>query len=246
MLIPHPVFETPEGAQLLWRYMDLSQYLALLSNSSLHFTRADKFEDKWEGEYTKPNVEGFKAAVPPVPGVDMHKTLFWFGKAFKNLVFVNCWHESDHESAAMWKLYGNEGSNVALVTTVERLSAAFKDSTKPEIMCGRVKYLDYAKDNIPMGNALTPFLRKRKSFSFESEVRLLVLDAPEGEELKITPDHKPAGIDVKAHLPTMIVSVLISPKSPTWFVNTVKDVTQKYGLNPDMVVRSQFDEGPLY
>ncbi len=54
MYKPHPVFEPelPPNAHL-WRYMDFTKFVSLLSTRSLFFTRLDKLkeEDPWEGTF---------------------------------------------------------------------------------------------------------------------------------------------------------------------------------------------------
>jgi len=236
---------------MLWRYLDLGRYLSLLSSSTLHFTRIDRFEDKWEGEYPELSLARLRQMEDMLgaPG-----TLRGSNRWMKNTIFANCWHEADYESAAMWRLYGEEGFNLALVTTVDNISNALAVETRHTVYCGRVKYVDYKKDFVSVGNALTPFLRKRKSFAFETEVRLLVWDVPipkikKGSKPKIdtstTADRKIAGIDAKVKLPKLISKVLVSPKAPDWYVNVIREVTSKYGLSPNLVARSTFDEGPL-
>ncbi|WP_434798272.1 hypothetical protein [Terrisporobacter vanillatitrophus] len=38
--------------------MDISKFLSLLEDEVLFFIRADRFNDKFEGSYTKINIEG--------------------------------------------------------------------------------------------------------------------------------------------------------------------------------------------
>jgi hypothetical protein len=249
MLEYHSSFETPEGDQQLWRYLDVGRYLALLSSSALHFSRIDRFEDKWEGEYPEPSKTRLRqmAAELGVPGF-LHGSSRWM----KHTLFANCWHEADYESAAMWRLYGQEGFNLALVSTVDRIAQALEAEKRYKVFCGRVKYIDYKKDFFPVGNTLTPFLRKRKSFGFETEVRLLIWDnafPKKGAKAKIDASsaakHKLEGLDAKVTMHPLLHRVLVSPKAPDWYVNVIRQVTAKYGLPAHLVARSRFDEGLL-
>jgi hypothetical protein len=253
MLEYHSSFETPEGDQLLWRYLDVGRYLALLSSSALHFSRIDCFDDKWEGEYPEPSkarmrqMEAKLGVSGLLPGANR-----WM----KHTIFANCWHEADYESAAMWRLYGEEGFNLAIVSSVDKINQALQAEERHKVYCGRVKYVDYKKDFVSVGNALTPFLRKRKSFGFEAEVRLLIWDVPipkkipeKGKKAKTdtlpTGKHNIAGLDAKVKLSALLRKVLVSPKAPDWYVNVIREVTVKYGLPEHLVARSTFDEGPL-
>jgi hypothetical protein len=253
MLEFHPVFETPEANQLIWRYLDLGRYLALLSSSALHFTRGDKFEDRWEGEYPEPN----KAAMKQL-ATEMALPLDWFreyqevGRKMKHSIFVNCWHESEYESAAMWRLYGQEGFNLAIVSTMHDARSAFDVEKEHKVYCGRVKYIDYSRDYLPGNNAFSPWLRKRKSFAFESEVRFIVWDWPKtkvGEEVKhqLPPpaDFRVNGHDVKVDTAKLVKQVLVSPKAADWYVKVIQEITTKYGLKSEIVSRSKFEDGPI-
>jgi len=46
--MPRP-YEVPSPNAQLWRYMDFTKYVSLLSSRALYFTRADQFEDTYEG-----------------------------------------------------------------------------------------------------------------------------------------------------------------------------------------------------
>ena len=37
-------------------------------------------------------------------------------------MLINCWHESDHESAAMWKLYAKDDNGIAIKTDFDSLA----------------------------------------------------------------------------------------------------------------------------
>jgi hypothetical protein len=46
-----------------------------------------------------------------------------FADYFKDRYFVSCWHMSEYESDAMWKLYGASNNCVAIRSTFARLKA---------------------------------------------------------------------------------------------------------------------------
>jgi hypothetical protein len=39
----------PDDDTILWRYMDLAKFISLLKDKTLYMTRADMFEDPFEG-----------------------------------------------------------------------------------------------------------------------------------------------------------------------------------------------------
>lgn len=63
----HPSFPlTIDRNQKIWRYMDFTKFMHLLTTKSLWFNRSDKFEDPFEGKYPLKNLQqmrGHKWAV---------------------------------------------------------------------------------------------------------------------------------------------------------------------------------------
>ncbi|MDI1318962.1 MAG: DUF2971 domain-containing protein [bacterium] len=249
MIERHPTFETPEGTQPLWRYTDLAKYLALLQSSKLHFTRVDKFDDQWEGEISAPTKEWLNNFEKSLGNKSGTRSIL-FARHWKLTMFVNCWHESDYESLAMWRTYGSGGYNLAVITDVDGLTAAIEGAETPNIYCGRIKYINYQRDRIPAGNNFAAFLRKRKGFEAEREVRLLIWDIPpslkEGPTEKIVFDvtHKSGGIDVPVKLKSLIKGVRVAPNTPDWLLTTIRGATERYGLSGGLVTRSEMDEVP--
>jgi|HubBroStandDraft_1064217.scaffolds.fasta_scaffold230846_3 hypothetical protein len=51
----HPAFEPPADPQTkIWRYMDFTQFVSMLEEKGLLFTRADLLVDKFEGTMSQP------------------------------------------------------------------------------------------------------------------------------------------------------------------------------------------------
>lgn len=236
----HPSIETPSEDRPLWRYLDIGHYLSMLSTSKLHFTRSDSFEDPWEGavpiSFFQPFAEESK------PGV-VHLM-----KGFSKVSFINCWHMSEFESQAMWRLYGNQGSNIAIFTHMRELRDSLSRNPEPKIFCGVVKYIDYQKDSIPPTNVLNPWFHKRLGFEFEREVRLMfsLLFDRSVTEIPSHVDEYKDGFDVDVDLRKLIKKVYVSPKSKKWFLDAVKCVTEKFGLDPRLVEQSSVDDPPNY
>jgi hypothetical protein len=170
--------------------------------------------------------------------------------------YATCWHKSDDESPAMWKLYSQEEKGVAVVTTFQRLADSVNTSSVSEAILGPVEYFDYSTDNmsLPMGLTGRPGFAKRHVFEHEKEVRGMVSaeNYPEDlsnmfaddniEELR---NKQPPGINVPVNLDTLITSVVVSPSAQQWFVDLVMSYTKHHNL-ADRVRGSDLLKDPVY
>lgn len=235
-LIPRP-YEIPTADAKLWRYMDFTKYVSLLSSRGLYFTRADCFEDifegakglrknkaKWDSHYLeffrsaiKNPPEGYKCELSDSEVDEQAQKLLSDmeagGEALKRRTYASCWHVGDHESEAMWRLYSSFIDNaVAVRTSYQKLYVSL--GRDPSIKIGRIKYIDLKKNYAGVNDA---FWRKRKSFEHEREVRALLLDSRSQDTGKIVP----------CDLEVLIEEVFVSPKAPLWFIRLVNDVNEK-------------------
>ena len=251
---PRP-YEIPSNKSKLWRYMDFAKYVSLLSTSALYFARADTFNDIFEGakglKKNKSNWDDqllsfFKMAIKnPPEGYECKDSKEEIEKkAYKLLqdfesgsetsrrhTFINCWHENEHESEAMWRLYSSFLDNaVAVKTSYKNLYLALGRDLS--ISIGRVKYINLQKNFVDVHN---PFWRKRKSFEHEKEVRALIYDRESDSKGKVLP----------CDLSLLIEEVFVSPSAPQWFVDVVNDVNHKYGLSVE-VSPSELNEEPFF
>jgi hypothetical protein len=277
----HKIFE-PELSNntRLWRYMDFTKYVSMLSTRSLFFVRLDKLRDRWEGKYPKKQwtrlIEAAKQALNEIikqwerninnaQKVGDEKTV----KAFMELknffeshppgyteflkcqtswTAVNCWHEGEHESAAMWKLYLTSSEGIAIESDFDRMKQSFAN-LQEDVFIGRVLYKDYDKEDIPTSNMLYPLMTKRKSFEHEKEVRAVIWRALQGSEQIRNENAKAPWNDpgelIPVNMDVLIRAVYVAPGSPEWFVDIVKDVTYKYGFDKS-IENSIIDEDPIY
>lgn len=231
MLHEHGAFPTPPDDVPIWRYLDLAKFVSMLTTKSLYFSRADLLGDPFEGSYPRAN-----KATLNIPA-----------KQVTQWVYVNCWHENEHESAAMWAQYIKSGEGIALRSSVGRLKrSTARDETV--VFVGRVKYIDYEKDGLPaeaLGNVLHAFAHKRKSFEHEREVRALTVGNSKTTKLSGGTMVLPVGVSVAADLSELLESVHVAPGSPTWFLEVVKSITDRFGLLV-AVKQSALDAAPLF
>ena len=176
--INDPVVEgcqPPDVNIKVWRYMDPLQLLALLQTRSLYFSRADKFEDPFEGTLPKLNqitqhlqtqhiVAQARKNTPPEHwraignAEEMVEGFQDITRKARQCAYICCWHAGETESLAMWKLYGTDTGSVAIQSTYGKLLESLPPTlciSEPimedepwtsEIYMGMVQYKDYIGD----------------------------------------------------------------------------------------------------
>ena len=206
--------------------MDLSKFLSLVDKNALYFPRADKLGDPFEGSFTKPSL------------IDRNN-LGDFSEFYQQLptnVLVNCWHMNEHESEAMWKLYLKSDEGIVVQSTYDRLINAFDVVKDYHIFVGTVDYLDYDNDSFDISNTFNSFLRKRKSFEHERELRAIIdlrieNPGPGPNEEKV--EH---GKYIPIDILKLIECVYVAPYGPEWVLDLLKSLVTK--LNTEITVSS--------
>lgn len=155
----------------------------------------------------------------------------------RSRVVCNCWHLSEGESDAMWKLYGN-GVGVMIVSTVKRLRTAIKGgyskvicSPNPqEYSIASVKYLNETNTSrLPKFYLERPWLLKRKSFAYEREVRI-------SHELPwMMIGFESGGMSIEIDPRKLVSEIVLSPFNPVWadqpLASAIKIVSERSGLD---------------
>lgn len=247
----HSTFIQPVNEDIkVWRYMDFTKLVSLIDSRRLYFTRADKFDDPFEGSWPKINV----AAREIVPDEIKPEVRDKFLESMRNMgetnkhwpryIAINCWHMNDHESAAMWKLYLKSNEGIAIQSTYARLKKSLINDEALHL--GLVKYIDYDSEHIGDWNIFAPFVHKRKSFEYEQEVRVVLLKWPiRDDNFDFTYETIDHGLQIKVDLETLIERIYIAPSAPSWFADLVKAVINRYGYTFD-VVQSRLNENPVF
>lgn len=229
-----------EPDTVLWRYMDLAKFLQLLEEKTLFLSRADKFDDPFEGasglasrekEWDDFYLAYFRdvvrnpppgGAAPPEHAVEANaqRLLASIRRSAvqdRRTTFVSCWHANSGESEALWRLYCPVGSSGIVVrTTADRLLRAL-DPSSP-IKLGRVQYVDFRKSFAGFHDRI---FWKRKSLSHEAEVRA------------VCPGHLSdewPGMHVSVNLPILLDLIVPSPFAPSWFPTLLASLVKRYGL----------------
>ncbi len=240
----HSNFQPPEDAAILWRYMDFTKFVSLLETQSLFFARADKLGDPFEGAFSKVNV-----ALRPtlyegkIPATALQQFAA-FVKETRRFTTVNCWHEANHESAAMWKLYSRERDGIAVKTNFKSLSRSF--TCNESIFIGKVNYVDYDRTFIPEASTFFPYLHKRHSFEHEREVRAMTQDLPSHDgKIDLSQKVDTTGTYYTVNLALLVQEVIVAPYADDWFLKLVQSVTSRYGLKT-AATRSRLAEPPTW
>jgi hypothetical protein len=234
----------PDGVRL-WRYMNFTKYVAMLDSGGLYFARADKFADPFEGSLSPINVK-LREAIPISDSAqaELSANVSRTYREMRRWMYINCWHESDYESAAMWSQYAGQRGAIAIETTAKNL----REQLPEDVLLSRVAYHDYDASAIPEGNLFFPFLHKRKSFEHEHEVRAIrwkVPPVPAETAINFGADNPEEGVTVPVALASLIVFVHVSPSAPAWTLELVSNVTKRYGFSFP-VTRSALDSAPVY
>ena len=246
----HHCFKEPSrGGAKVWRYLNLPKFLDLIQSRQLYFARADSLRelDNQEGVYHTDFSRSLFAklsageislpedfGIPKETYLKLQQQVNEYNENFgiKN-VFVNCWHMSDFENFAMWKIY-SEQYGVGIETTFQSLYESFSDdswnffSEKFRVYLGQVIYIDKQSTAMPQDNMFWPYMHKRVEFEFERELRCVVSHLD-------TEDH---GVRVSVDVARLARTIHISPFAPSWFKSVVEDACEKYGIDAGRVRQS--------
>jgi len=225
---------------VLWRYLDAAKLFDFFENSNLFFCRADHFSDKFEGAFT-PSLRDQISASYARGEIDY--TYQQFKRRMRESVFINCWHRSQDDSAAMWALYGKSDCAVALTTTVGQLADTLKGvDDRHAVWIARVEYVKHWSD--PKLDISPDYARiftyKTKAYEYEKEVRVIIdrTRQQHGPELQQT------GILIPVDTHKLLRSIVIAPDAPAWFEKLVRQSALRYGIKTP-VRRSKLATDPI-
>jgi hypothetical protein len=257
MFKPSDNLVLPPPETKIWRYMDLTKLLSILVKRSLFFNNITTFDDKYEGFVPVMTPDDLKRAwqernpKSPISEIEYekahsdHEFIRDFRKTFRDLLFANCWHINEEQSAAMWKLYLSTSEGVAVQSTVQRLSDSLNKTTK-DIYIGKVNYVKF--DSLERGSisGMQSAFLKRLSFEHERELRAVYIDLNDERMSTLGTFSKfVAGYDIEIEPDILIEKVLIAPTSPPWIEPVIQAALDKFSLNRT-VVRSNLNDGPVW
>ena len=213
----------PEDTDTVWRYMSFEKFADILATESLFFTRADRYDDKFEGYVPQSKTLSYESSGSQiVPN-------------FRQYIMCNCWHHSDEESMAMWDKYHLRNSGIAIKTTIGNLKNSLPD--EPNVFIGKIEYIeDYNQidmlEDVPPDIWLHyPYFYKRTPFKYEQEVRAIIDIASILQD-----DPYEFGRSLKINVKTLIdendekSEVIVSPHADKWVAGTLELVVKQYGF----------------
>lgn len=233
--------------------MDLSRYLDVAARGRLFFSRQDKFRDTYEGAIPSlsrralamqsEQIEAENRKSTELIGVkkrppSMEVQMMTFLEGVRRRTFISCWHMNIGESAAMWDLYGRDGSAIALKTSYNKL----RDALPSHVYLGMVRYIDFEEDFFNLDNAMNPVMHKRRSFEHEKEVRAVIsnlFDIPENyaKDYELTE----FGLTIPFDLNASVDEIHLSPDAKHWFVRLLQETNAKLGITPPLTKSSLYD-----
>jgi len=243
----------------IWRYMDMTKFISLLVNEALYFTCLSDFDDPFEGHFPnshfaemcddifrtlekrlanaekKLELEQLAIELARIK-VDLPKIALETIESNALRVGVNCWHRSEHESDAMWKLYSSSNQCIAIESSILRLKASITDPTlREQVSIGIVRYLDFENATLQEGFKHSGLFTKRKAFEHEKELRAVILDLPETGK----------GALIKCCLDTLIENIYLSPVAESFIKHDIEALLEKLNIKKN-VLRSKLLDPPRY
>jgi hypothetical protein len=240
MYADHPEFKAIDDDKLLWRYLDLPRYIDLLIKKKIFFCRADRFEDPFEGKFNKLSEEQFINNQGEKSGASLADFLDEHAKK-RMRTTVNCWHQNNDENYAMWQIYSRGDFGIAIQTNFKCLKESFEKTQSP-IHIGKVNYFDESAESLPVDGEYAPFLNKRNVYNYENEVRCCyTAEEAKKENFDWEKTDEPNGVFIDVDLNKLIQKIYISPNSPKWFKDVVKDINLKYGMDAELIQSKVFE-----
>ena len=238
--------DSPHGNSTVWRYMNTWKLEQLLMDSSLFFPNANRLSDEHEISVPK-SAEKKRRTELIASGLsgrhleEEMASFFWTTNPMKDLVLVNCWSISQHESYALWKIYlGGEHNGIAVKTTTNKLKKSIMLGNDPypeEFFLGKVKYKRYlTQDQLSRLSIITT---KKPFYDFEKELRLFILNYPLSEGGTKPPYDLSKGRNVKVDLNTLIQEIYISPFADESYIKEIKGLLKKHKLKATLIKESE-------
>jgi len=231
-LIEDGPLEMLDRATPIWRYMDLAQFLDLITHRRLFFVNGDKLTDKHEGTVPEAIIASKRKDLESkgLSGRDLEEEMAAFNMyeadAMVGLALFNCWSAGEEESYALWKIYlKGQRFGFAIKSTIGQLIDAIdkgKDDFPEKYYIGQVQY----SENLPQGSKhrLTMLTRKMPFYKYENEIRLIILNYPRSEGGTETPYPLDMGRYVRIDTHALVEKAYLSPFAPAWFFNTIDPV----------------------
>ena len=211
--------------------MDIAKFVSLLEKKSLFFSKPSNFKDPWEGYFTKRHYDSRSYEnLSKEIGNEMISSAKKTTEMVREEVGVNCWHINDCESEAFWRLYSNKG--IVIQSTFGRLKKSFNVDSVRSIYIGTIEYKDPDVDLVNLENMFNAILWKRKSFSYENELRAVIWSRENRDGKGPVPFETSRGQFIPIDINTLVENIHTSPfEKDNWFNKLVIDIIKRYGYD---------------
>lgn len=239
--LAHPRFpQPPDPSVKVWRYMNLPKLISLIQSNALYLARLDQLADPYEGSTTHRTAAGIDAFLKTLGSDRGYQDMANVYEKNRESMFVSCWHANEHESEAMWRLYGGGASGIAVQSTYSRLIDSVE--TQYDVYVGLVQYIDYNTASFPSANVFYPVMHKRASFAHEREVRLVRHWTPNPEH-----DERTLSLSMPWNVEAFCDHIYVDPYAPEYYFEAVKAVVET--MAPALLSRlewSQMKTAPFF
>ena len=233
--------------ETIWRYMDFTKFADLITTKEVFFCRSDLLGDPFEGSCPQKHHERrIEEIRRQATAFQKEISLYVInGLEYRKSVYINCWHMSEHESAALWRLYLKSDEGIAIRSTRNRLGASFSNFD-PGVWSVPVQYIDYLIDDPPVPTRMAPFRYKRKSFEHERELRAIVYADIQTVDGIIQAPPSCQGIRIKTDINQLIDSVFLAPTAPDWVYDLTLRLCKEFKIEADVVRSSLAGDDALF
>ena len=236
-------FDPPDNENVkIWRYMDYTKFMSLVIDRELYFTPADLLGDRYEGSLPKLVAsEKYNKSSDPDLARTIHRNM-------REVITVSCWHMNDSESTAMWQLYSEMNTGIAIQSTYKRLRECL--APFPEVRLAVAKYIDYDTGSFGYKDLWTPFIHKRSTFSHERELRAIVIQPERIEAVKRQKyplEYKERLIRDRypVNLSDLIETIYVAPNSAPWIGYLTSKIIEEKEIKID-VLCSNLEKASLF
>lgn len=182
-----------------WRYLSLEFTIDFLESNSIHFSRLDLFEDKFEG--LPLSIKSYFLTAQRIKLDQSEEAFNDFKKDFDKLknklkeevdkwqkvAYSSCWYLTEnkkhYESLAMWRWKQSFNSFVIklklkdLLELLKETLITYQSDALIQAFYGKVAYLSLHQhdDLLDKGEKVFPQFIKQNVYSYENELRLILL-----------------------------------------------------------------------
>lgn len=204
----------------IFKYLNFDNFINIVANDYLWFSRLDSMEDATEGCYKDINMQikscpcgkSYKKIEKSIQNeYEKQKVIESF---IREHFYISCWSIGSDENFALWKIFTEKNNGIAIKSNLQNVL----DSIQSEkIIChGRV---DYEKKFSLTSNFHSYCFTKNIQYKYENEYRFIIK-----EDEKKQQKHIPVKINYKS----IIEEIYFSPYIEEWKRNIFNDIIKRF------------------